>query len=199
MTTAAVLPDEARAVLTYWFGDETEAANGQPRDLWFRKSTATDAEIAQRFGAVIERALRGEFAGWAARPAGALAEIVLLDQFTRNVFRDTAHAFAGDPQALRAAQALLATRADLALPPAQRAFAYLPFEHAESMPWQDRAVQLFTALADDAPQLAGMLDYAKKHREVVQRFGRFPHRNAALGRQSTPEESQFLREPDSRF
>ena len=185
----------AQAVLDYWFGAEDGAA----RDFWFTKREATDREIAQRFGALIERALRGELADWAAQPKSALAQILLLDQFTRNAWRDTPRAFAGDARALRVATAMVGARQDEALPPQWRAFAYLPFEHAEGLAMQDEAVRLFTRLADQAPELADMLAYAHKQRAVVHRFGRFPHRNAVLGRQSTADEAAFLREPGSRF
>ncbi len=199
MSDAVTLPADAQAVLDHWFGAPGSAEHGTLRDLWFRKSDATDRALAQRFGALIERALRGELDAWAEQPAGGLARIVLLDQFTRNTLRDTPRAFAGDAQALNAALAMLGARHDAALPPEQRAFVYLPFEHAEGIAMQDEAVRLFTRLAAAAPALQGMLDYALRHRAVVQRFGRFPHRNAQLGRHSTPEELAFLREPGSHF
>ena len=194
----AIEPD-AQAVLDHWFGAPGSAEHGSVRALWFRKSEATDDEIAQRFGPLIERALRGELSDWAAQAPGALAQIVLLDQFTRNTLRDTPRAFAGDTRALRAASAMVGLRQDEALPPVQRVFVYLPFEHAEGLEMQDEAVRLFTRLAVEAPELHGMLNYAHAHRAVVQRFGRFPHRNAILGRQSTSEEISFLREPGSHF
>lgn len=190
---------DVQAVLDFWFGTEGDPERGTLRPMWFRKSDATDHEIAERFGALIERALRGELADWGAEPRGALAQILLLDQFTRNTLRDTPRAFAGDARALRAATAMIGARQDEALPPEQRAFVYMPFEHAEGMAMQDEAVRLFTRLAAEAPALADMLGYAHKHRDVVQRFGRFPHRNAILGRQSTADEIAFLREPGSRF
>ena len=190
---------DARAVLDYWFAPEGDPEHGTLRPLWFRKSETTDAEIAARFGALIERALRGELVGWAVDPQSALAHILLLDQFTRNTLRDTPRAFAGDARALRAATAMVGARQDEAVPPEQRAFVYMPFEHAEGTAMQDEAVRLFTRLAAEAPALADMLAYAHQHRDVVQRFGRFPHRNAVLGRQSTAEEIAFLREPGSRF
>ena len=190
---------DAQAVLDFWFGAEGEPEHGTLRPMWFRKSDATDRAIAERFAPLIERALRGELVDWAADPPSALAHILLLDQFTRNTLRDTPRAFAGDARALRAATAMVGARHDEALPPEQRAFVYLPFEHAEAIAMQDEAVRLFTRLAAEAPQLADMLAYAHKHRDVVQRFGRFPHRNEILGRQSTAAELAFLREPGSRF
>ncbi len=190
---------DAQAVLDFWFAPEGDPERGTLRPMWFRKSDATDRRLAERFAPLIERALRGELVGWSAQPASALAHILLLDQFTRNTLRDTPRAFAGDARALRAATAMVGARHDDALPPEQRAFVYMPFEHAEGIAMQDEAVRLFTRLAAEAPVLADMLGYAHKHRDVVLRFGRFPHRNEILGRQSTAEELAFLREPGSRF
>ena len=195
----AAIAADAQAVLDHWFGAPGSPEHGELRTLWFHKSEATDREIAQRFGPLIERALRGELADWAAQPPSALAQIVLLDQYTRNTLRDTPRAFAGDARALRAALAMVGSRQDEGLLPVQRAFVYLPFEHAEGLAMQDEAVRLFTRLAAAAPQMQGMLDYAHRHHAVVLRFGRFPHRNAILGRQSTAEEIAFLREPGSSF
>ena len=199
MSAEAVIPAEAQAVLDHWFGTPGSAEHGTSRELWFRKSEATDRDIAQRFGPLIERALRGELSTWSAQPPSALAQIVLLDQFTRNTLRDTPRAFAGDARALAAAMAMVGSRQDEALAPVQRAFVYLPFEHAEGIAMQDESVRLFTRLALGAPATQSMLDYAHRHREVVLRFGRFPHRNVILGRQSTAEEIAFLREPGSSF
>lgn len=200
--TAAIDP-QAADVLAFWFGEPGSAERETFRKLWFEKSDATDREIADRFGALIERALRGELADWSREPGSALAQIVLLDQFTRNVFRDTPRAFAGDARALAAATAMVGRRQDEALPALQRAFVYMPFEHAEGLGAQDEAVRLFTRLLESTPQaspeLRSMLEYAERHRAVIRRFGRFPHRNAILGRHSTPDETVFLQEPGSRF
>lgn len=192
-------PAEAQAVLDFWFGAAGSPEHGTFRDLWFRKSDTTDREIVTRFGALIERALRGELAAWAREPRAALAQILLLDQFTRNAFRDTPRAFAGDAAALAAATSMVGQRQDETLDPLQRHFVYMPFEHAESITAQDESVRLFTRLAADRPDLQSALDYALRHRAVVERFGRFPHRNAILGRHSTVEELAFLSEPGSRF
>ena len=199
MSAPAPLPAEAQDVLDHWFGAPGSSEHGTLRAFWFRKDAATDRAIAQRFGALIERALRGELDDWAARPQSALARIVVLDQYTRNALRDTPRAYAGDSQALKAAIAMVGTRQDAALPPEQRAFVYLPFEHAESLAMQDEAVRLYTRLAAEAPVLSDMLDYAHRHRAVVQEFGRFPHRNAILGRPSTADETEYLRRPGSGF
>ncbi len=188
-----------REVLDFWFGAPGSPDHGRVRAEWFRKSDAFDAEIARRFGPLIEQALRGELRDGEARPEAALARIVLLDQFTRNVFRDSPRAFAGDAPALATARAVVASRQDLSLLPVQRAFVYLPFEHAEDLALQDEAVRRFSHLAAEAPELNSMLDYAHRHRAVIARFGRFPHRNVLLGRMSNEEELAFLREPGSRF
>jgi uncharacterized protein (DUF924 family) len=193
----------AQEVLDFWFGAPDSESAGQPRREWFIKDPAFDTLIRERFGAVIGQALAGGLRDWDAQgPQGILARILVLDQLTRNAGRDTPRAFAGDALALAAAQALTDSGADRELAPQQRAFAYLPFEHAEDAAMQARAVELFSALAADYPGVAGldnMLDYAHRHRGVIARFGRFPHRNAILGRASTPAETEFLRQPGSRF
>ena len=205
MSDTAPIDPPAAAVLAFWFGEPGSSERDTFRKLWFEKSEATDRQIAERFGSLIERALRGELADWSQQPASALAQIVLLDQFTRNVFRDTPRAFAGDARALAAATAMVGQRQDEALPTLQRCFVYMPFEHAEGAGAQDEAVRLFTRLADAAASTAlatdlrSMLDYAQRHRAVIRRFGRFPHRNAILGRHSTPDEIAFLQQPGSRF
>lgn len=188
------LPVEAKAVLDVWFGD-----SGADRPEWFRKDAAFDADIRRRFGPLIERALAGDLDGWDASPRSALARILVLDQFTRNAFRDDARAFAGDAQALAAARRLVARGFDRALTPLQRSFAYLPFEHAESAEAQAESMRLFGALADESPVGADRLVWAARHAQVIARFGRYPHRNALLGRESTADEVAFLAEPGSRF
>lgn len=190
----ATLPPAAAEVLAFWFGDADVA-----RPEWFRKDPAFDDLIRQRFGGLIEQALAGAIDDWAATPEGALARIVVLDQFPRNVFRDTPRAFAGDRQALAAARALVHTGGDRLLPPRRRSFVYLPFEHAEDRAAQQTAVDLFGALAAERPDLADLLEWARRHQVVIERFGRFPHRNRVLGRVDTAEEAAFLLEPGSRF
>jgi uncharacterized protein (DUF924 family) len=194
--SAAMGPQD---VLDFWFGAPDSAEAGSARKEWFVKDPAFDRRIVERFGPTIERALRGELDAWAATPSGALARIVVLDQLTRNAFRGEARAFAGDAQALAAASALVGSRQDESLSPLQRAFAYLPFEHAEGLAMQDEAVRLFERLVAQAPELQSMLDYAYKHREVIERFGRFPHRNAALGRRSTAGALAVIATPGTRF
>ncbi len=191
---------QARAVFEFWFPPPGSPGHGTARREWFQKDARFDAEVGARFGALVELALGGGLRDWDAEgPQAALARILLLDQFSRNVHRGTARAFAGDALALRAAQDLVDADEDLALPPQQRAFIYLPFEHAEDDEMQVQSVGLFTRLAQVGPEFAGMLDFAHRHRDVIKRFGRFPHRNAILGRASTAEEQAFLLQPGSGF
>jgi uncharacterized protein (DUF924 family) len=178
----------------FWFG-----ATDAPRDAWFRKDPAFDMQIRERFGAHVEQALAGAFDGLDALPADALARVLLLDQFTRNIFRDTPRAFAGDAQALALARTMVARGDDERLSPLRRVFVYLPFEHAEDAAAQRESLRLFGALAARHPALGSFDDYARRHAVVIERFGRFPHRNAILGRASTAEELAFLREPGSSF
>lgn len=192
------LPPAAVDVLDFWFAATPTTAWGDERPEWFRKDAAFDARIRERFGALIDAALAGTLADWPGA-WGLLARIVLLDQFPRNVFRGDRRSFAGDAQALATAQRLLEAGRDLELPPVARAFAYLPFEHAEDLALQDESVLLFKRLEAAHPPSANNRDYAERHRAIVARFGRFPHRNEILGRASTPEEIEFLKSPGSRF
>jgi uncharacterized protein (DUF924 family) len=189
----------AAEVLDFWFGQPGDAHHLRTRPEWFRKDDAFDALIAQRFGPLVDAGLRGELAHWAHQPLPALALIVLLDQFTRNTRRGTAGMFAGDAQALATARTLVARGDHLRLAGVQRQFVYLPFEHAETLADQRECLRLFEQLGRDEPALAGLLEWAQKHHDVVARFGRFPHRNAALGRSSTAEEAEFLKQPGSGF
>lgn len=184
-------------ILEFWFGRPGTADYGRRRQAWFRKDAAFDAAIRERFGAAIETALCSGFADWTA-PRGTLARILLLDQFTRNSFRDTPRAFAGDALALSLAEEAIARGDDGSLIPVERWFMYMPYEHAESPSAQQRAVSLFRRLRDQTG-LVEPLAWAERHAQVIRRFGRFPHRNAILGRESTPEEAVFLAAPGSRF
>ena len=188
----------AAAVLEFWFGAEDSASPGTPRDVWFRKDAAFDAEIRQRFGTAIAVAVAGGHGEWCATAEGALARVLVLDQFTRNVYRDTPAAFAGDARALATAQDAVERGLDRSLKPFGRWFLYMPFEHAEDSAAQQRSLALFGALAEDSG-LAAPLEWAQKHADVIAQFGRYPHRNAILGRTSTPEEVAFLSQPGSRF
>lgn len=190
---------QAQDVLDFWFLPPDNRDYGQARGEWFRKDDAFDAHIRARFGTLIDAAIEGGLRAWEATPHGALARLIVLDQLTRNVYRGTPRAFAGDAQALALAVALTQAGQDRLLPPMLRAFAYLPFEHAEDLAMQARAVELFQLLSQAQPGFDGMLDYAQRHQEVIARYGRFPHRNAILGRPSTPEEVEFLRQPGSSF
>lgn len=184
----------ARAVQDFWFGPPTASDFGRPRAVWFRRDPAFDADIRARFLADHELAAAGAYDGLTETAGGALALVLMLDQFPRNLFRGTARAFACDPAARAVARRALDREWDRAMLPVQRMFLYLPFEHSEDMADQDRSLALMTALGD-----AEWTRYAARHREIVQRFGRFPHRNAALGRETTAAERAFLLEPDSSF
>jgi len=186
-------------VVDFWFGAPGSAESAQFRREWFTVDAAFDAQIRERFLSTWQRLRGGELEAWRATPDGALAYVIVADQFPRNGFRGTAQAFASDELALAAAQAIVAAGDDARLTPLQRCFVYLPFEHAESLAMQDRSLALFTALTDAHPELSNVLDYARRHRDVIVRFGRFPHRNAALGRASSDDERAFLNEPGSSF
>jgi uncharacterized protein (DUF924 family) len=190
--TQTALDAAAREVLDFWFGAPDSAAFGQAHRFWFKRDAAFDATLAARFGPTLDRAEAGELSGWGASPLGALALIVLLDQFTRNAYRNTPRAFAGDARALGLAKTLVATDDDRRLPTVhQRVFAYMPFEHDETPESQRESVRLFTALADETGD-QDYLRYATAHARVIERFGRFPHRNAVLGRVSSEEEAAWL-------
>ena len=192
--TRQALAVSPQAVLDFWFGSEPL----QARVEWFRKDPVFDERIRTEFGAVVAEAIARPL-GWDADVMERLAEVVVLDQFPRNLFRGDARAFAGDARARAIALAMIDAGDDGALHPLQRAFVYLPLEHAEDLALQDRCVALFEALAAEHLGSAENLDYAHRHRDVIRRFGRFPHRNAALGRTSTPEEEEYLATPGSGF
>lgn len=195
-----MIQTSAQAVLDFWFLPAGKPGHHHYRAEWFRKDDAFDAAIRAGFAADIEVALAGNRFVDNDAPS-RLAEILLLDQFTRNIFRDTPRAFAGDAQALALANDLMNNGLDLTLPPFMRWFAYLPFEHSESLADQEHAVALFTRLRTDTQDDAfdAALDYAIRHRDVIAQFGRFPHRNAVLGRTSTRAEIDFLQQPGSSF
>jgi uncharacterized protein (DUF924 family) len=190
----------------FWFGNEpTDAGVASARSaLWWEKNVDVDAQMRERFQALVQEVGNGAHRDWLGTPHGALALILLTDQFPRNIFRDTPQAFAFDAMALGFARAVLEAGFDCALRPIECVFCYLPFEHSESLADQDRSVELFQALQDavppeDKPLFAGYLDFAVRHRSVIERFGRFPHRNRILGRASTKEEIVFLEQPGSSF
>jgi uncharacterized protein (DUF924 family) len=194
------------SVIEFWFGTAADdaAVARERKNLWWSKDPALDAQIRDRYGALVEAAADSAHAGWAETPRGRLALILLFDQFPRNMHRGTARAFAFDPLAQRLAVDGLESGADQALRPIERVFFYLPLEHAESLDLQERCVELFYRLAAAVPDhlhelFRGYVQYAERHRDIIARFGRFPHRNAALGRASTPEETEFLKQPGSAF
>ena len=183
------------AVLAYWFGTMVDGfSDDATRRRWFKATPEIDAEIARRFGPLIDAAHAGSLATWTATPRGALAFIVVTDQFSRQVHRGTARAFASDPLALAAARDCIAQRFDLELPLDARAFVYMPFMHSERSDDQRMSLRLFAALADAMPAHRSdeSLDSAREHHDLIERFGRFPHRNAVLGRVSTDAEVAYL-------
>jgi uncharacterized protein (DUF924 family) len=183
-------------VLDTWFGAPASNEYGHFRRAWYKKDAAFDAMLTARFGALLDQAQAGVLAHWGETPLGALALIILLDQMSRNCFRGKPRAFAGDAQALSLARALVANGDDRTLPTIQhRVFAYMPFEHDETIESQREAVRLFTGLHDETAdaEVAKSLKYAIRHVEVIERFGRFPHRNVILGRESSQDEREWLR------
>lgn len=183
-----------RSVLDFWFADGL----GEFRKVWFAKDDAFDAECRAKLGTLAERAAKGELKPWLDTEEGSLALVLLLDQAPRNLHRGTARAFATDALALAAARATVAKGFDRALEPVMRVFVYLPFEHAEDIGAQDESCALMEALPE-TPWRANVVDYAHRHRAVIAEFGRFPHRNAILGRASTEAEKAYLARPGSGF
>jgi uncharacterized protein (DUF924 family) len=182
-------------VLQFWFDGDPNLFR---RELWFLQNDAFDTLCRDRFATTVQAALDGTLDPWADTPAGTLALLIALDQLPRNIHRGTYMAFAGDAHARRVARGTVDGGAHAHLTPVQRVFLYLPFEHSEDPADQDLSVRLFEALGGE-PQLAGCVDYAHRHRDVIRRFGRFPHRNAALGRANTVEEQAYLAEHVSGF
>jgi uncharacterized protein (DUF924 family) len=186
----------AADVLLFWFGGPAD--RGKTHKRWFVKDEAFDREVRERFLALYEEAAAGKLADLKENAADCLALIVVLDQFPRNMFRGTRRAFATDALALEAARHAVAHGFDRGLLPVERLFVYLPFEHSEVLADQDRSCELTRAL-DTYPETNDVYRYALLHRDIIVRFGRFPHRNAILGRASTPEELEFLKGPGSSF
>jgi uncharacterized protein (DUF924 family) len=191
------LMETADTVLAYWLGDPPA-----PQKKWFSRSDAVDDEIRARFGETLEAAARGELDAWASTPRGRVALVIVLDQLSRNAFRGSARSFAQDARAAALALEAIASGEDHALGAVERHFLYMPLMHAEDRVHQETGVGVFDRLASDetAPAaISGAVKYARMHRDIVARFGRFPHRNALLGRASTQEEIAFLKEPGSSF
>ncbi len=192
------MPTEADEVLAFWFGREYEPGYGEFREAWFRKDPEFDQQVQKRFGPLYERAAAGELDGWREEARSCLALVICLDQFPRNMFRGDGRTHATDDKALETARYALERALDRELPPFQRVFVYMPFMHSESVEDQRRSVELFGRLAEK-PGAPDLTSYAVGHMEIVERFGRFPHRNVILGRETTPEEAEFLQGPDSSF
>jgi uncharacterized protein (DUF924 family) len=197
---------DPQEILDFWFGelDRHGVAVEDRSELWWSKNDQLDALVKERFEADVREAAAGRRDSWATTPTGSLALIVSLDQFPRNIYRDTPEAFAHDPKARACCLQGLAQGLDRELGLDQRCFYYLPLEHAEDRALQERSVAMFAELLRIAPEkhepvFASYLEYAERHREIIDRFGRFPHRNDVLGRASTPDELAFLKEPGSSF
>lgn len=197
--------EKAQQILEFWFGSDFEPGGDEPaiRKEWFIKDDAFDERIREHFGDDLERAVRGEYDAWAETPRGRLALIILLDQFSRNLFRGSPRSWSQDLLALKLSLVGIEQGDDLELGVVERAFFYLPIEHAEDIHLQDLSVQKFSELLEIAPEIAGgengFYDYAVQHRDVIERFGRYPHRNDVLGRPNTPDEEKFLATPGAGF
>lgn len=193
--------------MEFWFGSKRDdaAVAKEKSALWWSKNPQIDEEIRGRFQGLVRKAAAGELSDWQATPHGRLALILLTDQFPRNIYRDSPQAFAADPQALALSVDGIDHGWDLQLRRIERVFFYLPLEHAESIEYQEESVKQFRRLHDEVASedgkevFAEYLDFAVRHRNIIARFGRFPHRNKVLGRRSTPEELAFLDEPGSSF
>lgn len=202
--------DEARSVREFWFGKLplSPEALAERMDFWFGEDrsqlTIRDEEIRTQFGALLERAAAGRLESWADGPRRRLSLIILLDQFPRNIFRGTPRAFAWDAKALALTLSGMQSGADAALDASERIFFYMPLQHAESPEVQDESVAAYRRLVTEAPadlreSFEEVLGHAEHHRSIIERFGRFPHRNRSLGRESTAAERAWLRESGERF
>lgn len=193
-------------ILDYWYGDFAQQGSDadQRIEFWFGKSDQADKEITDRFSNDVKTLINGGYRHWLQHPRGRLACIILLDQFCRQIFRGTSRAYEYDPMALNYCLDGIDLGHDLALSWPLRYFYYLPLEHSENIEHQNQCVAVYQALADEAPEkfraiYTDAADYAEKHRVIIERFGRFPHRNRILGRNSTEEELEFLKQPGSSF
>ncbi|WP_288903316.1 DUF924 family protein [uncultured Sneathiella sp.] len=186
--------DRIQEILDFWFLPENHANYGKPRKVWFQKDADFDAEIRSRFLDDFENAEAGRYLDWAESARGSLALIILFDQFTRNMFRESPRAFAADGKAREIARHMLSRGFYDELNTTQKQFAALPFEHSEDMEDQKLSLRLFKQLGSDE-----LVDYAERHYDIIEKFGRFPHRNKQLNRQSTKEEEAFLKKPNSSF
>lgn len=189
----------AATLLAFWLGENwrTDWPGEATRRRWFNSTPTDDRQMAGQFGALLDAALQGGLTDWESMPATRLALVLLLDQFARNIFRGEAHAFAGDARALALVQSGIAAGMDASLPIAGRVFFYMPLMHAEELAAQQQCIACFETLqaavpATLRPVIANNLKFAREHRDIIERFGRFPHRNAALGRADTPDETLYL-------
>ncbi len=189
-------PTEAQEVLDFWFGREGEPGYGEFREAWFTKDPEFDRLVRDRFEALYERAAAGDLDDWMEEARSCLALVIVLDQFPRNMFRGDPRSYATDRKAQQTAEYAVDRTLDRELPEFQRTFLYMPFMHSEDLEHQRRSVELFRRLAGDE---ADSSHYAVRHMEIIERFGRFPHRNEILGRQTTPAEAEFLTQPGSSF
>ena len=199
-----MLMERITQIIECWFGSGEEGYSSDWQKRWWRKSESFDQTIRDEFADDLERAHAGEYDAWLDDPEGRLALILLLDQFPRQIFRNTARAYDYDVMALAIAHESVALGHDQKLPLLQRSFFYMPYEHSEAMADQESALALFNRLLQDSPEehkgmFKGFYDFAKKHYDIIARFGRYPHRNALLGRESTQEEQVFLTQPGFSF
>jgi uncharacterized protein (DUF924 family) len=192
--SSAGLPDRVRALLDAWFGPPGDPDRARQREIWFKSTAEFDASLRQAFLADYEAAAAGKLGSWEALPEGALALVLLLDQIPRNIFRGTPRAYATDAAARAAADRALERGFDRPFPLVWRRFFYMPFHHSENLEDQRRSLALFEAGPRDPDRAGSLRRYGRPYVEVIERFGRFPHRNAILSRESTPEEIAFLEE-----
>ncbi|MBE9096622.1 DUF924 family protein [Tychonema sp. LEGE 07203] len=185
-------------ILDFWFGRSNSPEFGKAQKKWFEKNADFDAQVRSNFLSQYELAASGKLDYWQDSPENCLALILLLDQFPRNMFRETPKAFATDSKALTVAQHAVDNNFDRELLQVQKWFIYLPFEHSENLEHQQKSVELFRQLSGE-PESESVIEYAIRHFKIIERFGRFPHRNQILGRETTPEEAEFLKQPGSRF
>ncbi len=186
-------------VLQFWFGGSSDDMLALPRDAWFKKDPVFDGIIRERFAPLLAQLAAGTLQPDASDARQVLAWLIVADQFPRNLYRGQAQAFATDALALAASHAALAARLDVRLPPVARWFVYLPLEHSEQLADQEASVRCFESLPQGSPGRDNVIDFARRHHQIVARFGRFPHRNAALERPSTQDELTFLAQPGSAF
>jgi uncharacterized protein (DUF924 family) len=190
---------DVTGILDFWFLPTTDPNHGKSRMEWFKKEETFDNDVKSKFGNLIENAVNGHISPKMNDPDALVAHIILLDQFTRNVYRGNKKTYQGDPIALTLSKNLLSHGTDLSLPPLHRVFVYMPLMHAESIEDQKLCVERFESLYKETNEYKSFLDYAVKHMEVVEKFGRFPHRNTIFERESTAQELEYLATPGAGF